>query len=117
MWQLELLSRIIPAFGALAKEFIACDHHDAWLRQDAQDCYSDIVLIGCAVSVSRGEWASGMNNKDITELLTALESRFPTRWKPFLVATRKLYEVYFFIPPTAYHNSGAHCSLDDRCRT
>lgn len=117
MWQLELLSRVIPAFGALAKEFTDCDDHDARLRQDAQECYSDIVIIGWAVSVSRGEWASGMDDKDITELLTALESRFPTRWKPFVFTTSLPHEVCFFIPPTAHQHSGAHCSLDGHCGT
>ena len=113
MWQLELLSWIIPAFGALAKEFAECNDHDARLRQHAEDCYSDIVMIGWAVSESRGEWASGMNDEDITRLLKALESRFPTRWKP----SSTPYKVCSFIPPTAHHHSGAHCSLDDHCGT
>ncbi|KAF8867425.1 hypothetical protein BDZ45DRAFT_795139 [Acephala macrosclerotiorum] len=90
MWQLELLSRVIPAFGALAKEFTECYDNDARLQQHAQDCYSDIVAIGWAVSVSCGEWASGMNDEDITGLLTALESRFPTRWMISSVFTTSL---------------------------
>lgn len=46
MWQLELLSWVVPAFGALAKEVIDSG-------PDAQDCYSDLVNIGLAVSTSR----------------------------------------------------------------
>ncbi|PVH69882.1 subtilisin-like protein [Cadophora sp. DSE1049] len=81
--RLELLGRVVPAFGALMKEFIDGDNQDANLSQDAEDCYSDIVNIGQALSVSRGEWASGLRDEEVTRLLAALDSRFPTRWMPF----------------------------------
>lgn len=79
MWQLELLSLVIPAFGALAKLSQEGEDEDARLKQDAMECYSDIVQIGWAVYSSRGEWASGIDDGIITQLLEALESRFPTR--------------------------------------
>ncbi|KAL6399874.1 hypothetical protein AUP68_17283 [Ilyonectria robusta] len=83
MWQLRLLGQVIPAFGALARDFIESDVEDARLCQDANDCYSDIVSLGLALSVSRREWAAGIDDKDLTKLLQALESRIPTRRNPF----------------------------------
>jgi len=80
MWQLELLSRVIPAFGALAKEFTEREHHDARLRRDAQECYADLVTIGLALHMSYGEWACGFNDQDVSKLLAALDSRFPPKW-------------------------------------
>lgn len=77
MWQLELLSWVVPAFGALAKEFTDSG-------PDAQDCYSDLVNIGLAVSTSRGEWNSGLEDEHVSRLLKALESRIPNRRMPFI---------------------------------
>lgn len=106
MWQLELLSWVIPAFGSLAQK--ECDNPDANLSEDAKDCYSDIVNIGLALSVSHGEWALGLRDEEVTRLLVALESRLPTRWTPFIFTTP--YLVRPFIPPTVHHYSEAHCS-------
>ncbi|KAH7127826.1 peptidase S8/S53 domain-containing protein [Dactylonectria estremocensis] len=89
MWQLRLLSQIIPAFGALARHLIESDEEDARLCQDANDCYSDLVSIGLALSVSRGEWTAGIDDRDLTKLLQALESRIPTRRSPFGFLTLK----------------------------
>lgn len=80
MWQLDLLSRVVPAFGALAKEFTESEQYDARLRRDAQDCYADLVMIGLAVHKSYGEWAPGYDDHDCARLLAALDSRFPTKW-------------------------------------
>jgi hypothetical protein len=80
MWQLELLSRVVPAFGALAKEYAEREHQDARLRRDAHDCYSDLASIGLGVFMSSGEWATGFIDQDVTKLLTALESRLPVKW-------------------------------------
>ncbi|KAF2689750.1 hypothetical protein K458DRAFT_413999 [Lentithecium fluviatile CBS 122367] len=79
MWQLELLSRVIPAFGALAKEFTESEHEDVRLRRDAHECYADIVTIGLALRMSCGEWASGFSDEDVNKLLAALETRIPTK--------------------------------------
>ncbi|KAL7908226.1 hypothetical protein GGI35DRAFT_480935 [Trichoderma velutinum] len=83
MWQLELLSWVIPAFGALAKEFIESGPSPDLFRS-AQDCYSDIIGIGLALSTSHGEWASGLEDEQIGRLLKALESRLPKRWMPLI---------------------------------
>ncbi|KAJ6031363.1 hypothetical protein N7540_002095 [Penicillium herquei] len=80
MWQLKLLSRVIPAFGALAKDFVERNVGDDSLLKDAIDCYSDIVILGCAVSFSRGEWTLGLTDEDLKPLLKALESRFSRGW-------------------------------------
>jgi hypothetical protein len=80
MWQLELLSRVVPAFGALAKEFTENEQCDPRLRRDAQECYADLVTIGLALHMSCGEWASGFNDEDVSKLLAALDTRFPPRW-------------------------------------
>nr|XP_036579850.1 subtilisin-like protease [Colletotrichum truncatum]KAF6787530.1 subtilisin-like protease [Colletotrichum truncatum] len=83
MWQLELLCQVIPAFGALGKEFIDRDHNDADLTSDANDCYSDIVVIGTALVASCGEWSPGLRGEEVERLLKVLESRLPQKWKPF----------------------------------
>ncbi|KAL5092194.1 hypothetical protein Trisim1_002079 [Trichoderma cf. simile WF8] len=83
MWQLELLSWVIPAFGALAKEFIESGPSPDLFRI-AQDCYSDIIGIGLALYTSHGEWSSGIQDEQIGRLLKALESRLPKRWMPLL---------------------------------
>lgn len=83
MWQLELLSWVVPAFGALAKEFLDSGP-DADLFRSAQDCYSDLVNIGLAISTSRGEWFSGLEDEQISRLLKAFESRIPNRRVPFI---------------------------------
>lgn len=80
MWQLELLSRVVPAFGALVNDYSESEHHDG-RRRDAEDCYADIVNIGQALYSSGGEWVLGLDDIDVTKLLTALETRFPK--KPF----------------------------------
>jgi hypothetical protein len=80
MWQLELLSRVVPAFGALAKEYAERDHRDARLHRDAHDCYGDLASIGLGIFMSSGEWATGFNDQVVTKLLAALESRFPVKW-------------------------------------
>ncbi|KAJ5613658.1 hypothetical protein N7528_007312 [Penicillium herquei] len=80
MWQLILLSRVIPAFGALAKEFMEGRVNEDALLNDAFEFYSDIVTLGCAVSISRGEWTSGLSDEDLHPLLKALESRFSKGW-------------------------------------
>jgi hypothetical protein len=98
MWELELLSRALPAFGALAREYMRRmedEHHDARLR-NAQDCYQDIVLIGHAVHMSGGEWTSGLDDIDVAKLLAAFETRFPKKrfflpiWKPYGVNSLSL---------------------------
>ena len=81
MWQLELLSRVVPAFGALAKkEFVDSEHRDARLRRDAQECYADLVTIGLGLHISGGEWASGYIDEDVNRLLAALDTRIPPKW-------------------------------------
>lgn len=84
MWQLELLSWVIPAFGALTKELIESGPGPD-LSRSAQDCYSDLVNIGLALSTSQGEWASGLENEQIDRLLKALESRIPKRKSIFSI--------------------------------
>lgn len=98
MWELELLSYIIPAFGVLAREFMEAEHHDTRLQRDAQECYADLVTIGLAVYMSGGEWASGLDDIDVTKLLTALETRFPTRKTAFpnVFAAPRASEVCLF---------------------
>lgn len=76
MRQLDLLSWVIPAFGALGKDFIR-DTNDQNLVRDAQDYYSDIVQLGQAVATSRGEWTSGLREEQVDRLLKTLESRLP----------------------------------------
>ncbi|RSL89802.1 hypothetical protein CDV31_015804 [Fusarium ambrosium] len=78
MWQLALLSKVVPAFGALAKESCGSGSPDE-ISGDAQDCHSDIMLIGYALSVSRGKRISGLSEDTLTLLLEALETRFPSR--------------------------------------
>lgn len=63
MWQLALLSHVIPAFVALGKDFVDSDNKDDDLLRDASDCYSDIIHIGVAVAVSCGEWTSGLREE------------------------------------------------------
>ncbi|KAL6695706.1 peptidase S8/S53 domain-containing protein [Trichoderma pleuroticola] len=81
MWQLELLSWVIPAFGALSKEFMESGP-DSDLFLSAQECYSDIIGIGLVLSTSYGEWTSGLEDEQIGKPLKALESRFSNRWMP-----------------------------------
>jgi len=100
MWQLELLRKVVPAFAALAKEFVDGDPQGEKLSRDADDCYSDIVNIGYALSVSRGQWASGLRDEKITGLLAALNTRFPTRW--IVSALGTAYAVCLVIPPWAH---------------
>ncbi|KAF6801193.1 hypothetical protein CSOJ01_11923 [Colletotrichum sojae] len=78
MWQLELLSLIIPAFGALGQDFI--DKGDLKLSRHAHDYSSDVATIGCALAVSGGEWTSGLGEEELNQLLKALQSRLPKRW-------------------------------------
>ncbi|KAJ5710928.1 hypothetical protein N7488_005084 [Penicillium malachiteum] len=80
MWQLILLSRVIPAFGALAKDFMERRVDEDALLSDAFEFYSDIVALRCAVSFSRGEWTSGLSDEDLDPLPKALESRFSKGW-------------------------------------
>lgn len=90
MWQLDLLSWVIPAFGALGKDFIERDSNDINLVRDAQDYYSDMVQLGQTVATSRGEWTSGLSEEEVDRLLKALESRLPARRIPFGLA--RLYD-------------------------
>lgn len=78
MWQLELLSLIVPAFGALGQDFI--DNGDPKLSRHAHDYNSDVATIGCALAVSGGEWTSGLEEEELNQLLKALQSRLPKRW-------------------------------------
>ena len=79
MWQLEILSRVVPLFGALAKKFIDAEEQDARLWRDGQECYSDIVTIGLATYLSGGEWVSNLDVADTHKLLAAFETRFPIK--------------------------------------
>lgn len=83
MWQLDLLSWVIPAFAALGKDFIERDSNDPNLIRDAQDYYSDMVQLGQAVATSCGEWTSGLREEEVDRLLRALESRLPATRVPF----------------------------------
>lgn len=94
MWQLELLSWVIPAFGALAKEFMESGPGPDLFRS-AQDCYSDLVNIGLALSTSHGEWASGLDDEQIGRLLKALESRIPNRRMPLIFSMPSKVHVCF----------------------
>ncbi|RTE84122.1 hypothetical protein BHE90_001332 [Fusarium euwallaceae] len=78
MWKLALLSKVVPAFGALAKESCSSGSPDE-ISGDAQDCHSDIMLIGYALSVSRGKRISGLSEETLIWLLEALEARFPSK--------------------------------------
>jgi hypothetical protein len=83
MWELELLSRVVPAFGALARQDYMKrmeDEHDYVLLRDAQNCWQDLVLIGSYIYTSGGEWASGLDDKIVAKLLEALEVRLPRKW-------------------------------------
>ncbi|KAI9147009.1 Major intracellular serine protease [Paramyrothecium foliicola] len=92
MWQLGLLSRIIPAYGALSKEFAENGNLHEAIADDANDCHNDMLSIGFALGKSRGEWAFGLNDEVVMRLLDALEGRLPKRWitlqfnKPFAAA-------------------------------
>jgi len=100
MWQLDVLSRVVPAFGALAKDFNERESQDSDIRlRDAQECYGDLLLIGQAIYTSRGEWAAGLEDIDITKLLAALETRFPTRRNfPIAFSAWKSREVCCYFP-------------------
>ena len=100
MWQLELLSKVVPAFGALAGVYLESEHQDGRLR-NAEDCYADIVNIGQAICRSGGEWASGLDDVDVTKLLTAFETRFPTRAKPFPIDLVAWRQREVFVPSTS----------------
>lgn len=91
MWQLDLLSWVIPAFAALGQDFIERDSNDPNLIRDAQDYYSDMVQLGQAVATSYGEWTSGLREEEVDRLLKALESRLPARRVPF--GLNRLYDV------------------------
>ncbi|KKP05304.1 subtilase [Trichoderma harzianum] len=93
MWQLELLSWVIPAFGALSKKFMESGP-DPDLYLSAQDCYSDIISIGLVLSTSYGEWTSGLEDEQIGKLLKALESRFSNRWMPPIFNTPNKVHAY-----------------------
>ena len=95
MWQLKLLSQVLPAFAALAKEFSQSPNED--LQRDAEQCWSDIVNIGLAVSESRGEWASHFDDKVVTDLLEALNSRVPKKKSWLQRITPKEQPVCFMI--------------------
>lgn len=77
MSRLQLLSLVIPAFGALAKECIEGDIQNESLSRDCADCYSDIINVGQVLSISCGEWTSGLREEVLDGLLEALESRMP----------------------------------------
>ncbi|KAF1829667.1 hypothetical protein BDW02DRAFT_602366 [Decorospora gaudefroyi] len=90
MWQLELLSCVVPAFDALAKECQESEQQYAGLGS-AGECYADIVNIGLALHISGGEWASDLDDDIVSRLLMAFETRlqkkrlFPNAfrsWKP-----------------------------------
>ena len=87
MWRLSLLSRVVPAFGALIVEHLHKERQEDIL-QDVQDCYSDIVNIGHALYLSDGESAFGLDSAVVTSLLEALETRLPTStsWTTLLAA-------------------------------
>ncbi|KAF1941676.1 subtilisin-like protein [Clathrospora elynae] len=53
-------------------------HQDARL-ENAVECYGNLVNIGLAIYESGGEWASGLDDTDITKLLSAFETRFPRK--------------------------------------
>ncbi|KAJ3549806.1 hypothetical protein NM208_g304 [Fusarium decemcellulare] len=82
MWQLVLLSQVVPAFGALAKNSLE-PTISSRISRDAQDCYSDIVNIAQTLSISRGEWAPGLKEEVLMSLLRGLEARFPKKRKWF----------------------------------
>jgi hypothetical protein len=81
MWQLNLLSQVIPALGAVIWEFSEQDQLDPRLRRDAVNFYADLVRTGGAVARSHGEWAAGICDEELNELLRALESRCSNKWK------------------------------------
>lgn len=82
MWELVLVGQVIPAFAALAKEFVERETADQSLAQDAHECYADIVLICQALAKSCGEWASGLSEEIVVDLMKALETRLPKGWVP-----------------------------------
>lgn len=100
MWQLDLLSWVIPAFAALGQDFIESDSNDLNLVRDAQDYYSDMVHLGQAVATSCGEWTSGLREVEVDRLLKALESRLPTRRVPF--GLTRLYDGTLNTPTEQY---------------
>ncbi|KLU87728.1 hypothetical protein MAPG_06721 [Magnaporthiopsis poae ATCC 64411] len=85
MWYLVYLSLTAPAFAALAKESRdgIRDGKCETLRRDAEDCYSDIVNIGLAISRSKGEWSPGLRDDVLVRFLEALETRFPKSPAPW----------------------------------
>jgi len=72
------------------------DEHDKAGLGNAQNCWQDLVLIGSCIYMSGGEWASGLDDVEVAELLAALETRFPKRrhfltiWKPYGVSSLSL---------------------------
>src|SRR5512140_3686050 len=81
MKTLVLLSQVIPAFAVLAREFMDAETGDQILAQDALDCYSDIINICHALSEFRAEWAPGLDEEKVTDVLRVLETRLPKSWK------------------------------------
>lgn len=81
MWYLDLLSKVLPAFVVLAKDYRDSlgDDAEIGLRRDAENCYGDLVLIAQIVSHSWGKWSHGLGEEEngIMGLLGALETRFP----------------------------------------
>lgn len=96
MWQLDLLSWVIPAFAALGQDFIERDSNDPNLIRDAQDYYSDMVQLAQAVATSCGEWTSGLREEEVDRLLKALESRLPAKRVPF--GLNRLYDATLNTP-------------------
>lgn len=80
MWELVLVGQVIPAFAALAKEFVERETADQSLAQDACRCYCSIDLIGRALAVSCGEWAPDLDEEIVADLMRALETRLHKRW-------------------------------------
>lgn len=89
MAHLELISNVIPAFVALARDYcnlLESEEHDQGLEHrehegdlawDANNCYQDLVLIAQTVAFSLGEWRQGSDDRTIVDLMKALESRLP----------------------------------------
>ncbi|KLU85492.1 hypothetical protein MAPG_04515 [Magnaporthiopsis poae ATCC 64411] len=89
MSHLELISNVIPAFVALARDYcnlLESEEHDQDLTRrehegdlafDANICYQDLALIAQTIAFSLGEWRQGLDDKAIINLMKALESRLP----------------------------------------